>query len=169
MWAAGGAGFTLGCLGLLWLARRESKKPQTTARHLAPGAPVWDTALVAVAEALDQVDRDPTSACRCASVALRRYMGQRFGGAVRAEGVARTRTITSTTEELEQTTPPFAATSRWPGFVLLLRRLDQFQFPAPTDAASARAGASEIIRDVAAFVRDTIPVEVVPDSEVIAR
>ena len=154
MWAAGGAGFALGCLGLLWLARRESNRPQTTASSLPPGVPAWETALEAIEVALDQVDRDPIRACESASVALRCYMDQRFGSA------ATTHTIASTTEELERTTPPFAATSRWPGFVLLLRRLDRFRFPAPTGVASAQAGAREIIRDAASFVRDTIPVEV---------
>jgi hypothetical protein len=41
--------------------------------------------------------------------------------------------------------------------VVLLGRLDQFRFPAPT---AAQVDAMEIIRDVAEFVRDSIPNDV---------
>ncbi len=177
-WAAGGAGFTLGCLALFWLARRESNRPQATASNRRLGVPPWVTALAAIETSLEQVDRDPILACASASAALRNYMDRRYGGGKMAPGGASANvgaetdhvsssiassifcSIFCTTEELERSTPPFAATSRWPKFVSLLRKLDQFQFSAPPGAASSRSGAPEVIREVAAFVRDSIPNEV---------
>jgi len=167
IWAVGGAGFTLGCVGLLWLARRESNKPAPPTKSRSHGTPSWETALGVIEEALVEIERDPISACAKASSALRTYMDRRFGagkpslpGADVDPIVHFGRAVACTTDELERAKPPFAATSRWPRFVALLRQLDRVQFAAPASAASPHTAAREAIREVASFVRDTIPNQV---------
>jgi hypothetical protein len=150
LWATGGAAFTLACLGLIALARRQrSSAAESALPRSAGGVAAWDLALSDLNRAQAELDRDPIAGCQQASIALRMYMQRRFGADV----------VSRTTIEIERDTPPFAATSRWPRFVALLQRLDAFRFPAPNPNSSAASGASEIVTDIESFVRDTIPIE----------
>ena len=85
-------------------------------------------------------------------MALRRYMAGRFG----ADTVART------TEELDTTTPPFAATSRWPALLSILRGLDEFRFRPEGEAvggAAVSARLEALLGQADALVEDSIPPE----------
>lgn len=150
-WAAAGAGATLAVLGLVWLARRGGAGAADAGEAVAREGPTaWETALTAFATARERLDGDLLAASQLASVSLCRYMAERYG----AHAPART------TPELETTTPPFAATSRWPVFVAILRGLDGVRFPAPSaDAEDARARVAALLEDAERFVRDTIPHE----------
>ncbi len=73
---------------------------------IAPADPPWEAALHALQAARLEIDEHPFNACQTIAGTLRRYMAQRYGADVNPR----------TTEELERAMPPFAATSRWPGF-----------------------------------------------------
>ncbi len=79
-------------------------------------------------------------------------MAQRF----RADAVGRT------TEELALAEPPFAATTRWPIFVDILRGLDAFRFRPAGGAAEFALLAdrlSELRGRAEVLVEDSVPPE----------
>jgi hypothetical protein len=95
---------------------------------------------------------DPGAAADAAAAALRRYMARRFGAVTEAR----------TTEELESAAPPFAAMSRWPVFVSLLRELDALRFPPPPSAAERSALAAQVgslVSRAEEFVEESTPPE----------
>ena len=119
LWAVGGGSFVLACLGLVALARRQRDRVSSSAGVSRPQTALWTIALNSLDEIAESLEHDPIVACEQISGSLRKYMDARFGAT----------SVSRTTEELEVTAPPFAATSRWPGFVGLLRRLDDHRFP----------------------------------------
>ena len=154
-WGAGAAGaaLTLACVALVALARRGlRRRPRPEPRPLPPSEAPWLRATRELRRAGASIAGDPLAAAHLVAVALRRYMAGRFG----ADTVART------TEELDTTAPPFAATSRWPAFLSILRGLDEFRFhpEGETDAGAAVSARVEaLLAEAAALVEDTIPPE----------
>jgi hypothetical protein len=148
--AAVGVSSTMASLGLVWLARRRRRTVDAAPPPIAPADPPWEAALHALQAARLEIDEHPFNACQAIAGTLRRYMAQRYGADVNPR----------TTEELERAMPPFAATSRWPGFVAILRRLDALRFePDGGDSASARSRSLEVWLESERFVRETIPHE----------
>jgi hypothetical protein len=148
--AAAGSLFTLAGVGLVALARRRrqaSAEPQPKAPR--PEQP-WQPALTALDSAAALAAEHPFDAAHATGLAMRRYMERRYG----APAAGRT------TEELRDSKPPFAATSRWPSFLSILAGLDAFRFcsatePSAADLASARA--SELLERARRFVEDSVP------------
>jgi hypothetical protein len=138
--AALGSLVTLAALGLVVLVRRRRGGRTAPAREPAAAAvPPWTAARSDLERARSALPRDPVGSADAAAAAVCRYMAGRF----RAEAEART------TEELAVAAPPFAATSRWPVFLALLRELDALRFPRqPTGAPNPALEA-----DVAALLR----------------
>ena len=123
--AAAGAIGALAIVGLVALARRQRRLGSETV-GAAPGPPVtasWVLGKQDIQSARDRSTSHPFEAAAAASLAMRRYMTRRYPCSVTG----------LTTQELVETTPPFAATSRWPVFVNLLERLDRFRFLPPDD------------------------------------
>jgi len=153
-WAAGGAlAAWLGLAGARWVRRRAKALEATSVMQAAPPvAPPWDAALAALAAAESSAATRPLDASHRAAAALRHYVDHRY----------RTDTVARTTEELAATEPPFAATSRWPGFVSLMRDFDELRFrpqPDETRGPPMRHRAAELVRSARDFVRETIPLE----------
>ena len=112
----------------------------------------WVRATRELCGARASVASDPLAAAHCVAISLRRYMAGRFG----ADAVART------TEELDATTPPFAATSRWPALLSILRGLDEFRFRPEgetEEGAAVSARVEALLAQADALVEDTIPPE----------
>lgn len=148
-WAGAGVGATgvLAGLGLVWLARRQRRIVDPPVSF---DDPPWVAALEALEVAGLQIEEDPLGACQAIAAALRVYVAARYRADVNPR----------TTEELECATPPFAATSRWPTFVAILRRLDGLRFtPADAPTAFLRRGAREACSESDRFVRETTPHE----------
>ncbi|MEE9607292.1 MAG: hypothetical protein V3U03_06090 [Myxococcota bacterium] len=154
--AAAGALLALVGVAVFRVARRRYAARAHALRHPEPAAPAeppWIEARAALVAARAIAPDDPLAASHAAAAALRRYVARRF----RADAVART------TEELQAATPPFAATSRWPAFVSILRALDERRFRPEPAAAAERAAfarrASELLDSAEGFVEETIPTE----------
>ena len=152
--AAAGALAALAGVGLVALARRRRREPARDAAPSAspPGPPPWERAVEDLEVARELSQRAPFEAAHATAVALRRYVARRFG----TDAAART------SEELEETTPPFAATSRWPAFLAILRSLDELRFRPAADrstgeALDARLGG--LLDQAFAFVEDSTPPE----------
>ncbi len=149
--AVAGAGAALTGVGLVaWVRRRRHDRTQGSAPKLAPLQPPWIRARSELSRS--RSTDDLLTAAHGVATALRRYMDDRFHAAA----------IARTTEELQQATPPFAATSRWPVFLSILRGLDEFRF-RPEGFALDRPAVAERVEDLItraeAFVEDTIPPE----------
>jgi len=145
--AAAGAALALALATLLLVARRPARRAH--APEPAPIAP-WSAALRELDLAAEP-SRETIEAGHRAAVALRSYVDRRFGAQTRRR----------TTEEIAAATPPYAATSRWPTLVELLRDLDALRFrPAGSgpDATRRDALGSALAR-ARAFVDATTPPE----------
>jgi MYXO-CTERM domain-containing protein len=144
-----GAAFSLILLGLAALTLRRRRR-RALPEHTPLGEPAWTEALRTLG--LAGPGAEPADAANAMVATLHRYMLRRFGAAQKA----------LTSEELADVTPPFAATSRWPTFVSLLRDLDALRF-GPRGHAESRTTDSariEALRDRArAFVADSTPPE----------
>jgi hypothetical protein len=146
---------TAGAIALIvataWILRRRARRRRTAVSAPARAVAPWTRARTELSLARAALATDTTRAADVASTALRRYMVGRFGAAAGAR----------TTEELATATPPYAATSRWPTFVALLRELDAQRFPRPDrrgrSAAEVRIGA--LLRRAEQFVEETLPPE----------
>jgi len=151
--AALGSLLTLSAVGLVALARRRIavREPAPAARP--PRAePPWTAARGDFERSRSALPSDPAAAAGAASAALRRYMARRFGAAAEAR----------TTEELETAAPPFAAVSRWPAFVSLLRELDALRFPSLPSGAERAALAAQVealVSRAEEFVEESVPPE----------
>jgi hypothetical protein len=150
--AAAGALAALACVGLVALARRRRRAArEPAAAPAAPTPPPWQLAAAELAAARERAGRgERFAAAHAAARALRSYAERRFG----AEALART------SEELACARPPFAATSRWPALVALLRELDALRFLPEHDAAAREAlGArlEALLAGAEAFVADSTP------------
>jgi hypothetical protein len=133
--AALGSLATLAALGLVALVRRRRSGRTAPAREPAAAAvPPWTAARSDLERARSALPRDPVVSADATAAAVCRYMAGRF----RAEAEART------TEELAVAAPPFAATSRWPVFLALLRELDALRFPRQPTRAPDPALAAEV-------------------------
>jgi hypothetical protein len=154
-WGAGAGGAVLALAGVALVAlarRRLRRRPRTDPRPLPPSETPWVRAARELRGARASIAGDPIAAAHLVAIALRRYMAGRFG----ADAVART------TEELDATPPPFAATSRWPALLSILRGLDEFRFrpEGETEAGAALSARVEaLLADADALVEDTIPPE----------
>ncbi len=152
--AAAGAIGALAIVGLVALAhrqRRSGSKPDGT----TPDPPLtasWVLGKQDIQSARDRATSHPFEAAGAASLAMRRYMTRRYP--CRVTGL--------TTQELVETAPPFAATSRWPVFVDLLERLDRFRF-LPADDPGVRERLTEslgaLLDGCDAFIEDSTPPE----------
>jgi hypothetical protein len=151
--AALGSLLTLTAVGLVALARRRTgTRAPAESPPAAPAEPPWTAALGDLDRARTALATDPPAAANATAAALRRYMARRFGAAAE----------TRTTEELEIATPPFAATSRWPVFVSLLRELDALRFPPPERGAQPSTLAAQLealMRRAEEFVAESTPPE----------
>jgi hypothetical protein len=150
--AAAGALLTLAAVGLVALVqRRTAALPGAEVEPAAGAAPSWTVARGDLELARNALPADPGAAADAAAVALRRFMARRFGAVAEAR----------TTEELELQAPPFAATSRWPVFVSLLRDLDALRFPARRPGARAHftAEVESALSRAEAFVEESTPPE----------
>jgi hypothetical protein len=161
--AAAGALAALAGVGLVALARRRRDRAQDAAAEAGsaraeppwnrePAEPPWRRAREDLAQARERAARDPFAGAHATARALRRYLARRFG----ADAIGRT------SEELAAATPPFAARSRWPAFVAILRGLDEFRFlpesdPSVRQALAARVAA--LLVEAEAFVEDSTPPE----------
>jgi hypothetical protein len=145
--AAAGAALALALAALLLVARRRARRVHDSGP--APIAP-WIAALRELDRAAEP-SRDAIEAGHRVAATLRRYVDRRFGAQTRRR----------TTEEVAVSTPPYAATSRWPTLVELLRDLDALRFrPAGSgpDATRRDALGSALAR-ARAFVDATTPPE----------
>jgi hypothetical protein len=151
--ALGGALAALAAVGLVALQRRR-RRQQT--RRVAPVPPApeppWTLALEELARARALGRTEPFNAAHATALGLRRYVERRF----------RTPAAGLTSEELGEATPPFAATSRWPAFVAILRSLDGLRFrpegdPTTRDVLAGRL--QDVLAEAEAFVEDSIPPE----------
>lgn len=136
-------------LALLVVRRRRSTRRKPGLARTAHEDP-WTIALNDLGNAGNALDPG-TAASRTAEV-LRRYMERRFGAS----------TLTLTTEELADATPPFGAISRWPAFTTLLFDLDTLRFSPRNhhDASSKDAGRiDELLDRSREFVEASLPPE----------
>ncbi len=151
--AALGSLLTLAAVGLVALARRRiGMRAPAESPPAPPAEPPWTAALGDLDRARAALATDPPAAANATAAALRRYMARRFGAAAEAR----------TTEELEIAAPPFAATSRWPVFVSLLRELDALRFPPPERGAERSTLAAQVealMRRAEEFVAESTPPE----------
>jgi len=140
-------GFGLILLGLAAFAFRHRRRlalPKAT----PVGEPAWSEALRTLG--LAGPSAKPADVANAMVATLNRYMVRRFGAAP----------CSLTSEELADITPPFAATSRWPTYVSLLRDLDALRFRPHRSAGSQISDAVrvEALRDRArTFVEDSTP------------
>jgi len=154
-WGTGAAGAVLALAGVALVAlarRRLRRRPRPDPRPLPPSEMPWIRAARELRGARASIAGDPLAAAHLVAIALRRYMAGRFG----ADAVART------TEELDSTPPPFAATSRWPALLSILRGLDEFRFrpEGETEACAAVSARVEaLLAQAEALVEDTVPPE----------
>ncbi len=146
--AAAGAALALAGVGLVGWARR--RRRQATDSAVAPGDPPWVEAHRELTRARGALAQDPREAAHGTARVLRRYAAARFG----ADSVART------AEELGAAPAPFAVTTRWPGFVALVRELDDLRFrPECLEAArpALRARVESLLESAERFVAETTP------------
>ena len=155
-WSAAAAGATGAVLALAGVAlvagvrRRRQDRAKRPAPNRVPRKPPWIRARSELRRS--RSTDDPLTAAHGVATALRRYMDDRFHAAA----------IARTTEELQQATPPFAATSRWSVFLSILRGLDEFRFRAEVSALDRPAVAErveDLITRAEALVEETIPPE----------
>jgi hypothetical protein len=145
--AAVGALFALAGVGLVVLVRRvRSGRADATGESAVEDATPWQLARAALADASEIASGDPCRASDMASGALRLYVSRR----------SRIPATTQTTQELEETEPPYALAARWPDLLGLLRALDEVRFLPPDGAADARAPArvAAVIREAQALMTD---------------
>jgi hypothetical protein len=152
--AAAGALAALAGVGLVALARRRRREQAhaVAPSRTPPVQPPWERALQELAAARELSRRAPFDAAHATAGALRRYVARRFG----TDAAART------SEELAETTPPFAATSRWPAFLAMLRALDELRFRPEGDRSVGEALAARLavlLDEAVAFVEDSTPPE----------
>jgi len=144
-----GAGLALAGVGLFVLVRRARQHERPGAERQEPAPAPWRGTQALLAAALARVDEDPAAAADAASLGLRHFVGERY----------RTAAAVSTTEELSGTEPPFAMTTRWPGFIQILRSLDGARFrPDPRSPGHADA-IRAAIRDGQRLVAESAPQE----------
>lgn len=152
--AAAGAIGALAIVGLVALAHRQRRlgsEPDGT----TPGPPAtaaWVLGKQDIQSARDRSTSHPFEAADAASLAMRRYMTRRYPCSVTG----------LTTQELFETTPPFAATSRWPVFVSLLEQLDRFRFLPPDDPGvreQLTEGMGALLDGCDAFIEASTPPE----------
>jgi len=138
-------------LALVATHRRWRRGRPAAAASAAPATPPWSTARKEFSRARESLQTDATKAADATAAALRRYMGGRFGAAA----------VARTTEELEASTPPFGARSRWPTFVELLSELDSVRFPPrdrfARDLVTQRV--EDLLRRSETFVETSLPPE----------
>jgi hypothetical protein len=149
--AASGALGTLVSLGAIALVRHHTRRRGIAVDASEPRsfAPPWVEAREALAGARAIAESNPRRAADDAAVALRRYTAKRFG----------TDTDTRTTEELESAPAPFAAASRWPHLLEILRALDALRFP-PSKGEHDPLRSQDVVHwatEVEKFVTDSIP------------
>jgi hypothetical protein len=125
--ALAGALTALALVGLLALARRRRRSEPAAPAREAPGPPPWERAHDEIEAARARAAGDPFGAAHALARALRRYTSRRFEPSVAA----------LTSEEIAAREAPFAARSRWPQLVALLRRLDEQRFLPESDARAA--------------------------------
>lgn len=149
--AAGGAAIALAGVTVAARVRRRLRTAAAPTHGVAtpPREPPWIRARAAFDRADTVSSEDPLAAAHAVAAALRRYAAVRFG----ADALART------TEELEDAAPPFAAASRWPAFLAILRSLDEFRFRPPGDRAAVVERVGTLTAQARAFVEETIPPE----------
>jgi hypothetical protein len=152
--AVGGAVLALAGVALVALARRRLRRRllRPDPRPRPPSETPWLRAARELHGARTAIAGDPLAAAHLLAIALRRYMAGRFGADA----------MTRTTEELDAIPPPFAATSRWPAFLSILRGLDEFRFrpEGETEADAALSARVEaLLAQTDALVEDTIPPE----------
>jgi hypothetical protein len=139
-WGAGAGGAVLALAGVALVAlarRRLRRRPRTDPRPLPPSETPWVRAARELRGARASIAGDPIAAAHLVAVAR-------------------------TTEELDATPPPFAATSRWPALLSILRGLDEFRFrpEGETEAGAALSARVEaLLAHADALVEDTIPPE----------
>jgi hypothetical protein len=141
--AVAGALATLAALAAVLFVVRQRRR--AAGEPPAPDEPPVAVARAALARARAALAEDPRAAADAASLALRRYLMQRF----RAPAHART------TEELAATAPPFALGTRWAGLLALLRALDAARFAPPGADEAARI--APLLAEAEAFVEATLP------------
>jgi hypothetical protein len=151
--AAAGSLLTLAAIGLVALARRRigMRAPAVAPPPGRTEAP-WVAARADLDRSRGALADDPGAAADATAAALRRYMAWRFGAVTEAR----------TTEELEIAAPPFAAISRWPIFVSLLRELDALRFPPSPSVAERSALAAQVgslLSRAEEFVEESTPPE----------
>jgi hypothetical protein len=151
--AALGSLLTLAAVGLVVLARRRiGMRAPAAVPPAARAEPPWTAARGDLDRSRAALATDPAAAADATATALRRYMARRFGAAAEAR----------TTEELEIAAPPFAATSRWPVFVSLLRELDALRFRPPPSGAERSTLAVQVealVSRAEEFVEESTPPE----------
>jgi hypothetical protein len=148
---AGGAAGALACVFVAARVRRRLRTGEAPGHGVAsaPREPPWIYARAALDRADAVSSEDPLAAAHAVAGALRRYAAARFG----ADAPART------TEELENAAPPFAAASRWPAFLAILRGLDEFRFRPPVDRSAVTERLRTLAAQARAFVEETVPPE----------
>jgi hypothetical protein len=127
-----GALFALAGVGLVAWVRHVRAASVAAARALAelPAPVAADGAALEALRRASAAADDPVRACDLASAALRDWAAER----------SRTPALRSATlEELATRTAPFLLTTRYAGFVELVRELDALRFPPPVAGGAARA------------------------------
>ncbi len=148
-----GAALALAGMALVSFVRRVRGARAGAAPRPPPETAPWCEAQRALAAAAARVDGDPIRAADLGSLALRRYLDQRFG----------TDTVTSTTEELRQRrTAPFLLTTRWEELLSLLEAFDALRFRPPDPREGVADPLRETLRRAGEFVADTIPRQAQP-------
>lgn len=150
---AAGALFAWAAVAGVALVRRRRARARALAPPPEPAAArpreVWERALARLERAREGLPDEPARTAGEASLALRRYLEERF----------RLPATRRTTEELARAKPPFALARRWPILLELFRTYDDARFRP----GSARNPAVErtVVTDALArserFVRETVP------------
>jgi hypothetical protein len=158
-WPAVAFGFALGAVfagaaAWLWRQRRPAERGTTDSEDL-PAAPAHRDLFEWAERELAAADRAladaPREGARRAALTLRAFVARRFDLGVR----------TRTTPELAAGEPPFAARSRWPWFLRLLRDLDDLRFRRGTAGSSRKETtrrAAAAIEETRRFVEESRPV-----------
>jgi hypothetical protein len=145
--AAAGAIGSLAALGAVLLVVRRRRAGRNPPREPAAGEPPEARARAALGRAREALAADPRGAADAASLALRRFLADRFG----VPAPARTR------EELAVLLPPFALTTRWQAVLALLGALDAERFAPPAATAPGVERLARLLDTAEAFVADSLP------------
>jgi hypothetical protein len=146
---AAGAALALLALGLVAVARRPRARPRTVGHPGLPTEPppAWRAALAQLEDALARAEASPEGAADAASLALRRFLAQRFSVAG-----------SLTAPELRELPTPLGLERDWSALLGVLGRLDDLRFrPRGESGASLASEARDAIERARAWVGEAVP------------